>query len=70
MSFPLFLYFALAVLPAFLQAEHAPTDGWTWFKLIGGALYQGLLAVKAYLSQSPDKATDPAQPPANWSIKP
>lgn len=54
----LYLYFLLAVLPALMQGEHPPVDSWGWFKWGLTALYQGLLAVKAYQSQS-DTSTKP-----------
>jgi hypothetical protein len=45
----LYLYFVLALLPA-LMVEKMPETGWDWFKWGGLALYQGLLAVKAFTS--------------------
>lgn len=46
------LYFALAFLPALFQASEPPHDWWTGCKWFGLALYQGLLALKAF--QSPN----------------
>ena len=49
------LYFALAFIPALFQATEPPTNTWWDFaKWIGLALYQGLLAIKAF--QSPQSA--------------
>lgn len=49
MNFKLFLYFFLAVLPA-LVIQDQPASPWEWFKWAALALYQGLLAVKAFTS--------------------
>lgn len=46
-------YFALAFLPSLLSADAAPATGWSWFKWIGTASYQGLLALKALQSKPP-----------------
>ena len=46
----LYLYFALAILPALTQIDAPPADAWGWFKWATIALYQGLLAVKALQS--------------------
>ena len=49
------LYFLLAVLPALTQSDAPPADRWGWFKWVAIALYQGLLAVKAYQSNPETK---------------
>lgn len=54
------LYFALAALPSITQHAEAPVDPWAWFILIGTALYQGLLALKA-LDSPPDRPVTPTQ---------
>lgn len=48
-----FLYFALAALPALLAGQAPPATRWDWFRLVGMAIYQGLLAVKAFQTQAP-----------------
>lgn len=51
-----FLYFFLAVIPSLMGASNPPQTAWDWFKLIGQAVYQGLLAMKA-LQSLPDTTT-------------
>lgn len=50
------LYFFLAVLPSLMGATNPPQTAWDWFKLIGQAVYQGLLAMKA-LQSLPDQTS-------------
>ena len=45
----LYLYFTLALIPA-MVIENQPASPWEWFKWSALALYQGLLAVKAFTS--------------------
>lgn len=65
------LYFFLAVLPSLFQSEHPPVDAWSWMKWLTTALYQGLLAVKAFQSPQPQPPDEPPnQAGANWNLKP
>lgn len=50
MSTRMALYFSLAFIPALFQATEPPTTWWDFAKWIGLALYQGLLAIKAFQS--------------------
>ena len=45
------LYMALAILPALFTPDHAPQTAWEWFKYLGVAVYQGLLALKTFESK-------------------
>lgn len=53
MNSRMFLYFTLAFLPALFQADSPPEGWWGVSKWIGLALYQGLLAIKAFQSPAP-----------------
>ena len=65
----MFLYFLLAALPTLLQPSAPPETTWEWIKLFGMTLYQGLLAIKAYQSPSP-QPEDPAAPPVTPPLPP
>lgn len=54
----LWLYFFLALIPAFLAGAKDATEGKDWMLLGLIAIYQGLLAIKAYQSD-PKPSTAP-----------
>lgn len=54
------LFFVLAFLPQLLLADHPPSDAWSWFKWLGTAVLQGLIAIKAVLTPpAPPTGTQP-----------
>lgn len=65
----IFLYFALASLPSMLTAK-APATRWEWWLWAGTALYQGLLAVKAYQSNSKGSKGQEPQPDMGPQLDP
>lgn len=56
---PVILYFTIAFLTQLLMAEKPPADWFSWLKWIGMSLLQGCIAIKAFLSTPPPKASPP-----------
>lgn len=53
------LYFLLGALGV-VVASRQPADAWGWVVFLGSALYQGLLALKAWQSTPSDKEVSQA----------
>ena len=51
-------YFAIAAITNALLAATAPSTNWEWWRLVGAAVLQGLIAMKALQSK-------PDEPPTN-----